>query len=46
MIRSSFDSSTAGEFPGGRRVLANTILEIEDGRIVRERDVVCGDAKS
>jgi ketosteroid isomerase-like protein len=34
------------EFPGGRKVLANGILEIEEGRIVRERDVVCGDAKA
>ena len=31
------------EFPGGRKVLANAILEIEDGRIVREREVVIGD---
>ncbi len=28
------------EFPGGRKVLANTILEIQDGRIVVERDVL------
>jgi hypothetical protein len=33
------------EFPGGRRVLANAILELEDGRIVRELDVVSGDPK-
>lgn len=33
------------EFPGGRKVLANSILEIEDGRIVRERAVVAGDPK-
>jgi ketosteroid isomerase-like protein len=33
------------EFPGGRRVVANGILEVEDGRIVRERDVVAGDQK-
>ena len=31
------------EFPGGRRVVANSILEIEDGRIVVERDVQAGD---
>jgi ketosteroid isomerase-like protein len=31
------------EFPGGRKVLANGILEIEDGCIVRERDVLAGD---
>jgi hypothetical protein len=33
------------EFPGGRRVLANATLEIEDGRIVRELDVLSGDPK-
>ena len=33
------------EFPGGRRVLANAILEVEDGRIVRELDVLSGDPK-
>jgi ketosteroid isomerase-like protein len=33
------------EFPGGRRVLANAILEIEDGRVVRELDVLSGDPK-
>jgi ketosteroid isomerase-like protein len=33
------------EFPGGRKVLANAILELEDGRIVRERDVLSGDPK-
>ena len=33
------------EFPGGRRVLANAILELEDGRIVRELDVVSGDPR-
>ena len=33
------------EFPGGRKVLANSILEIESGRIVRERDVLAGDPK-
>src|SRR5215213_4851192 len=31
------------EFPGGRKVTANAILEIEDGRIVRERDIASGD---
>jgi ketosteroid isomerase-like protein len=30
------------EFPGGRKVLANSILELHDGRIVRERDVLAG----
>ena len=33
------------EFPGGRKVLANSILEIQDGRITRERDVLSGDPK-
>lgn len=33
------------EFPGGRMVLANSILEIQDGRIIRERDVLSGDPK-
>jgi ketosteroid isomerase-like protein len=32
-------------FPGGRTVIANSILELRDGRIVRERDVVAGDPK-
>jgi ketosteroid isomerase-like protein len=31
------------EFPGGRRVIANSIMEIEQGRIVVERDVQAGD---
>jgi ketosteroid isomerase-like protein len=34
------------EFPGGRKVLANTIFELEDGRIVREREVLAGDPRS
>jgi SnoaL-like domain len=34
------------EFPGGRKVLANGIFEIEDGRIVRERDVLSGDPRA
>jgi ketosteroid isomerase-like protein len=34
------------EFPGGRKVIANSILELSDGRIVRELDVVTGDPKS
>ena len=33
------------EFPNGRKVVANSILEIEDGRIVREREVLAGDPK-
>ena len=34
------------EFLGGRKVVANAILELEDGRIVRERDVLAGDPKA
>src|ERR687892_2111550 len=34
------------EFPGGRKVIANAILELENGRIVRERDVLAGDPKA
>jgi ketosteroid isomerase-like protein len=34
------------EFPGGRKVVANGILELRDGRIVREHDVVAGDQRS
>jgi ketosteroid isomerase-like protein len=33
------------EFPGGRKVIANSMLELKDGRIVRERDVQAGDQK-
>src|SRR5215204_277454 len=33
------------EFPGGRKVVANAILELRNGRIVREREVVAGDQK-
>jgi ketosteroid isomerase-like protein len=33
------------EFPGGRKVVANSILELEQGRIVRELDVLSGDPK-
>jgi ketosteroid isomerase-like protein len=31
------------EFPGGRKVVANSIFELQDGVIVREHDVVSGD---
>jgi ketosteroid isomerase-like protein len=34
------------EFPGGRRVLANAVLELRNGRIVRELDVASGDPKA
>jgi ketosteroid isomerase-like protein len=33
------------EFPGGSKVTANSILELRDGRIVREREVLAGDPK-
>ena len=33
------------EFPGGRKVVANGIFELDDGRIVRERQVLSGDPK-
>jgi ketosteroid isomerase-like protein len=33
------------EFPGGRKVVANSIMDLEGGRIVRELDVVSGDPK-
>jgi len=38
-------ATVACEFPGGRKLLANTILEIQDGRILVERDVLSGDPK-
>jgi ketosteroid isomerase-like protein len=31
------------EFPGGRRVVANSVLELSDGVIVREHQVASGD---
>ena len=34
------------EFPGGRKVVANCIFELRDGRIVREREVIAGDPTS
>ena len=33
------------EFPGGRKVVANGIFELEAGRIVRELQVLSGDPK-
>jgi ketosteroid isomerase-like protein len=33
------------EFPGGRRVVANSMFDLEGGRIVRELDVLSGDPK-
>jgi ketosteroid isomerase-like protein len=54
-VRATVENQVAGddraaatvtcEFPGGRKVLANVILELSDGRIVREREVVAGDPK-
>lgn len=32
-------------FPGGRKVVANAMFELRDGRIVRERNVLAGDPK-
>ena len=33
------------EFPGGRKVMANSILELEDGRIVRDEAVGAYDSQ-
>jgi ketosteroid isomerase-like protein len=33
------------EFPGGRKVMANSMLALERGRIVRELNVLSGDSK-
>lgn len=38
-------ASIVCEFPGGRKVVGNSILELRDGLIVRQLDVVVGDAK-
>lgn len=32
------------EFPGGRTVVANTMLELRDGHVVREHTVASGDS--
>ncbi len=55
-VKATVDNLVAGEtraaatitceFPGGRKVLANGIFEIVDGRIVRESDVMSGDQKA
>ena len=34
------------EFPGGRRVIANSSLELRNGRIVRELDIQSGDPRA
>ena len=54
-VRASVDNAVANgdraaatitcEFPGGRKVVANAVLAVEDGRIVRELDVVSGDPR-
>jgi hypothetical protein len=54
-VRASVENTITGEeraavtvtceFPGGRKVLANAILEIVDGRIAREREVIAGDPR-
>jgi hypothetical protein len=54
-VKATVENAVAGQdrvaatvtcaFPGGRKVVANAILELRDGRIVRERDVVAGDQK-
>jgi len=54
-VRATVENPVAGEgraaatitceFPGGRKVLANAILDIVDGRVVRELDVLSGDPK-
>jgi ketosteroid isomerase-like protein len=41
-----FAATITCEFPGGRKVLANGIFELRDGRIVIERDVLSGDPKA
>ena len=55
-VKASVENMVAGEdraaatvtceFPGGRKVIANSILELENGRIARERDVLSGDPKT
>jgi ketosteroid isomerase-like protein len=34
------------EFPGGRKVVSNSLMELEDGRIVRQHDIASGDPKA
>ena len=49
MFKGMFEHCAAAtvtcEFPGGRKVVANGIFELEDARIVRERQVLSGDPK-
>src|SRR5690606_11079092 len=52
-VKATVDHAVAGpdlaaatitcEFPGGRTVVANSIFELRDGRIVREHTVASGD---
>jgi ketosteroid isomerase-like protein len=54
-VRATGENAVAGEnraaatvtceFPGGRKVVANSIMEIGGGRIVRELDVLSGDPR-
>ena len=54
-VKASVENAVAGdrraaatvtcEFPGGRKVAANAVLEIREGRIVREREILAGDPK-
>jgi hypothetical protein len=43
--RRAFGTAKKCSRPGGRKVVANGIFELEDGRIVRERQVLSGDPK-
>jgi ketosteroid isomerase-like protein len=38
-------ATVTSEFPGGRKVVANGIFELDDGRVVRERQVLSGDPR-
>jgi ketosteroid isomerase-like protein len=52
-VKATIENAVAGEdraaatvtceFPGGRKVTSNAILELRDGLIVREHDVASGD---
>ena len=54
-VKATVENAVAGDdraaatitcaFPGGRKVTANAILELREGRIVRELDVQAGDQK-
>lgn len=34
------------EFPGGRKVVSNSVMAIENGRVVRQHDGASGDPKA